>query len=172
MTLAIVVAVVAVSGIALAVGLAWRRSARARASLEAAYEQLPEPLGWARAASAAGVTATPDQIALALDLAVCCLDDSGPWGIVEILTCLEDLRILVRADAEWTDAYGRRVAGLTYPTDGIVVVGADLAALCHELAELLYWRIEGADDWQAREWPGRAGIEAACAAYAERRRAA
>ena len=172
MILNVVVAVVAAAGIALAVGLAWRRSVRARASLEAAYSPLPAPLGWARAARASGVAATPDQIAIALREAINCLYDAGPWSVPETNDNLTGLRILVRAETEWTDAYGRRVAGLTYPTDGIVVVGRDLAALCHELTELLYWRLEGQEEWHGREWPGRAGIEAACAAYVERRRAA
>lgn len=172
MLVAVAVAVVAVAGIALAVGLAWRRSARGRAAREAAYSPLPlpEPCAFARFARAAGVAVTPEEIATRLRLAMDCLDEHWPagWPAAPV----RGIAVVVRSETEWTDAYGRRVAGLAYPAQGIMVVGADLAALCHELVELLYWRLEGGECWHEREWPGRASVEAACAAYAARRMAA
>lgn len=45
---------------------------------------------------------------------------------------LADVRIFVMPENEWTDDWGRRVAGLQ--NDRNIVIGRDFAALCHELA--------------------------------------
>lgn len=45
---------------------------------------------------------------------------------------LADVRIFVMPENEWTDDWGRRVAGLQ--NDVNIVVGRDFAALAHELA--------------------------------------
>jgi len=52
--------------------------------------------------------------------------------VVRARVLLADVRIFVMPENEWTDDWGRRVAGLQ--NDRNIVVGRDFAALCHELA--------------------------------------
>lgn len=174
MTLSILVAVAALAGIAALVGSTWWRSEKARKSFEAAYRPLPPPAlhfgesqpQGVRYAIAEGAQVTPAQLAGALQLARRALTRSGPWGGEDIARRLADLKILVRAEPTWIDAYGRRVAGLARLDQNLVEIGSDLKSFAHEIAEICYWRETGLEDFQAHGWQWQHDVEVACANYA------
>ena len=72
---------------------------------------------------------------------------------------LRGLRVMVRPEVRW--AYGSQtVAGLTFVEDRSLIVGCDLAALCHELAHLVQWDVEGREEYGHETWTLRGVTQA------------
>lgn len=107
----------------------------------------------------AGERTSQDSLERALILAVACL--RGIWADAE--AALAGARIYVKLQDTWIDGVGRRVAGLAL-YDGTLVVGANLEALCHELAHLCERKIDRTEDFDHARWEAR-GIERAIANY-------
>lgn len=85
---------------------------------------------------------------------------SGP----EVTHATSDLKILVQPELKWYRG-GALIAGQCDVETGVVVVGRDLSALCHELGHLCRWRLHRAtDDTHGPAWQA-AGIERAVSAY-------
>ena len=92
-------------------------------------------------------------LASAITHAVDELAEFGVWRRYEIeATILRGVRVCVRPEVRW--GYGTQtVAGLTHVEERTLVVGCDLAALCHELAHLVQFDVEsreGHDAWDVR----------------------
>ncbi len=82
---------------------------------------------------------------------------------------LGDVRIFVMPENEWTDDWGRRVAGLQNERN--IVIGRDYAALCHELShrlEVLMFGPPPVSEAEHTHWAKR-GFNAAVEFYAQKR---
>ena len=75
-----------------------------------------------------------------------------------------ETRLVVHPEPGWCPAEGRCLSGLTWVDLGLIEVGSDLAALAHELAHLLQWRIDRRTDPEHLNWEAL-GINAAVGAY-------
>lgn len=88
----------------------------------------------------------------------------GVWRRYEIeATVLRGVRVCVRSEVRWNDG-GQVVAGLMLKESRTLVVGCDLAALCHELAHLVQWDIERREEFGHETWTVR-GITSAVDAW-------
>lgn len=111
----------------------------------------------AKAAVPPGVAAV--RVASALQQAAFAIAEHGPWKRDDVMRVANSARIAVIAADSWTDRWGRKVGGTTWP-DGTMQVGQDLAAMCHELAHLCEMKLEGPTDDSHSSWTDR-GIWAA-----------
>ena len=104
-------------------------------------------------------------LASAVTHAVDELSAFGVWRRCEIeATVLRGVRVCVRPEVRWLDQGGQMVAGLTIKESRTLVVGTDLAALCHELAHLVQWDIERREEFGHETWTVR-GITSAVDAW-------
>lgn len=87
------------------------------------------------------------------------------WELGALIKAINGVHIIVKAENDWVDGYGRHVGGLQL--DDTVAVGADLSALLHELAHLAELKIDGVVDDQHARWNAR-GISAADEAFRRR----
>lgn len=110
---------------------------------------------------------TPEDVGLALRLALASLDRPGLWDSAQLRAVVSRLDIYVRSTNEWVDGWGRNVAGSQIGRT--LVVGRDLAALCHEVAHLAELVLEGVEDAGHLRWNER-GIRAAETDYHRRLR--
>ena len=101
------------------------------------------------------VTGAVDESLLsrAIEHAADSLAEHGVWRRYEIdAALLRGLHVEVRPVVRW-DNGGQTVAGLCFTDVRLIVVGCDLAALCHELAHLVQFDVEsreGHDAWDVR----------------------
>lgn len=146
-----------------AVGVAIFLTLRKRREQEQAFDELFNPVAGAGVpVRAAG--AVPTDLGTAFNNALAALA-GNPWPLDVLKAHLTGLRIAVRPEASWVDCADRRVAGLAYPGTKTIEVGSDLAALAHEMAEIVYTELTGQEDFQARTWEGREALEQGIARY-------
>jgi hypothetical protein len=114
---------------------------------------------------------TPEEVERALDLAVGALAKHGPWRRPTIERALEGAKILITPANSFIDPWNRKVGGLAGPKG--VIVGRDLAALCHEIAHLLEMAESGPEFYNVEHhgW-GERGVWAATDSYTEALRGA
>ncbi len=126
---------------------------------------------------AQGHETDPEKLRVAFELAVTALatyafpeaHGNGPHVVALAWSLLRDVRIFVMPENEWTDDWGRRVAGLQNERN--IVIGRDYAALCHELAhrlEVLMFGPAPVSDVDHEHWAKR-GFNAAVEFYAQKR---
>lgn len=84
----------------------------------------------------------------------------GAWRRHEVeATVLRGVRVTVRPEVRWE--YGAQtVAGLCIVESRDLIVGTDLAALCHELAHLVQWDVEGREEYGHETWTLRGVTQA------------
>lgn len=75
----------------------------------------------------------------------------GPWQNRSYLEVMQDSFILVHSTENWTDLWGRKVAGLSW-CNGLIEVGSALSGLAHEYAHLLQWRLDKTEDPVHLNW--------------------
>jgi hypothetical protein len=99
--------------------------------------------------------------------AITMLTTLGPWTSAQLESALRGTCVEVHPTDTWIDSWKRNVAGLAWADMEIIEVGANGAALCHELAEILYTVLEPGrpDCWHSRDWWGRSKVETAVAQY-------
>jgi hypothetical protein len=164
----ILVAVLAVGTLALVLTVAWYDAKRARDAAEAQFLTLPaSPINGLTYKIDPGCGATPDLLLVCLHRAWACLVELGPWGRLELQGALAGLQVLVRHEGSWVDTWGRKVAGYAVLPQHQIVVGCDLAALAHELAEVAYASLEHREGFHAdgQDWPGRQSLDRAIERY-------
>ena len=103
----------------------------------------------------------PAQLDSAITLAIAKLRPVWPTTVTTLIAV--NTKFIVNVVPEWTDIWGRRVAGESL--GDTVTVGSDLAALCHELAHRCEWELDKKTDDSHASWGSR-GIFAAVDAYA------
>lgn len=84
------------------------------------------------------------------------------WGS-NVVKVFDDVHVYVRDSESWKDLWGRTVAGLD-PTGHVIVVGASLAALCHEMAHQAEEKLDRVVDSEHAGW-GPKGITTAIDAF-------
>ena len=106
-------------------------------------------------------------------LATYCFPEASAGNRTEVADLaaflLRDVRIFVMPENEWTDDWGRRVAGLQNERN--IVIGRDYAALCHELShrlEVLMFGPPPVSEAEHTHWAKR-GFNAAVEFYAQKR---
>lgn len=97
-----------------------------------------------------------------LGLAVGALKEQGIWPEFKVDQVVRGLRIIVNPVSSWVDGAGRNVGGQQYFYDVAVDVG--LTSLCHELAHVCEFAIDGKVDELHANWPTR-GIATADEKY-------
>lgn len=102
-------------------------------------------------------SAEVQQVDLALAKALDSLQEFGPWPTSK-KEALAALRIIVAPTGTWKDSAGQTVGGQAYYT--IIQVDQGLTSLCHEVAHVLEFAIDGAVDASHSRWEAR-GIHAA-----------
>lgn len=93
-----------------------------------------------------------------LQYAVSSLVRFGPWPAATLFPALADLRIIVNTTVSWIDFTGRQVGGQAYYST--IAVDLGLTSLCHEIAHVLEFRLDGKTDDLHQNWERR-GITAA-----------
>lgn len=153
---------VAVTGAILWVLKSKRDSA---ARYNAGFSKLPG-VPWARWKTSTGAFVTSAELSRLSSL---CILARGllrsAWTDQQLDAALKQIYIVVRPETVWIDVWGRKVGGIAYPLSGSVEIGCDFAALCHELAEIVFQYAMGSEDWQASEWPGKEAVARACADF-------
>lgn len=105
-----------------------------------------------------------DFLRAAIDNAQGCLTSFTNWTPAQVVDATHNVRVLVNPAKQWRRG-GELIAGQCNVETGVMEVGADLSALCHELGHLCQWRIDGVrDDAHGTRWQAR-GIERAISAY-------
>lgn len=100
-------------------------------------------------------------LASAITRAVDELVAHGAWRRHEVeATVLRGIRVTVRPEVRWQDAHGQWVAGLCIVESRDLIVGTDFAALCHELAHLVQWDVEGREEYGHETWTLRGVTQA------------
>lgn len=84
------------------------------------------------------------------------------WTVPMLFPLAEGLHIEVKPTPDWVDFSGQSVAGLQ--AEEWLVVGSDLAALCHEFIHWTEWALEKRTDYAHEGWAD-AGILAAIDEY-------
>jgi hypothetical protein len=84
------------------------------------------------------------------------------WTAANLALVGHAVQLYIMEKATWTDGWGRPVAGLQ--SNHVLVVGSDLAALCHELAHLCEKIVDQTEDAEHASWQD-SGIFAAINAY-------
>lgn len=108
-----------------------------------------------------------DFLRAAIDNAQGCLTSFTNWTPAQVVEAAHDMKVLVNPARQWRRG-GLLIAGQCDVETGVMEVGADLSALCHELGHLCLWRIDGVrDDGHGARWQAR-GIERAVSAYESR----
>lgn len=102
-----------------------------------------------------------DRLVAALAKAKVCL--CSVWDAARVQAALADVKIRVEPEPAWFVG-GSKVAGVADPDAGVVTVGRDLSALCHELAHVAQWRIDRRREDAHVGWVAN-GIEAATGVY-------
>lgn len=104
-----------------------------------------------------------DLLRAAIDKAQGCLCLTE-WTAAQIVDATHNVKVLVNPAKQWRRG-GELIAGQCDVETGVMEVGADLSALCHEMAHLCLWRIDGVrDDGHGAKWQAR-GVERAISAY-------
>lgn len=88
-----------------------------------------------------------------LRLAVWALKEQGIWPEGKVNQVVLGLRIIVNPVSSWVDSAGRNVGGQQYFYDVAVDIG--LTSLCHELAHVCEFAIDGKVDELHSNWPAR-----------------
>jgi hypothetical protein len=128
-----------------------------------AWSQIGGELG-AEAAAKGEHSIDLAAIASASDRALDAIAGAGVWPRASLVRVLAGVRILVREERTWTNrATGHEVAGVAFLDLRTVEIGSDLAALCHEYAELAYAALEKhpAACFHCTDWDGRSKIQTA-----------
>lgn len=102
-----------------------------------------------------------DRLVAAIAKAKVCL--CAVWDAARVQAALADVKIRVELEPAWYVG-GSKVAGVADPQAGVVTVGRDLSALCHEFAHVAQWRIDRRREDGHVGWVAN-GIEAATGAY-------
>ncbi len=113
---------------------------------------------WQPLYTTGAVCQVPDSVPLAvveqrLQLAVAMLKKWGPWLPERVDIVVRGLRIIVNPVSSWVDSAGRNVGGQQYFYDIAVDVG--LTSLCHELAHVCEFAIDGKVDELHTNWAAR-----------------
>lgn len=87
------------------------------------------------------------------------------WSHADFQKSFERMCVYVKKDNAWVDAQGEKVVGQD-PSGRVVVVGADYAALLHEMAHQVEEKIDKVVDYTHEHWVTK-GIRAAEAEYLE-----
>ncbi len=104
-----------------------------------------------------------DLLRAAIDNAQGCLCLTE-WTAAQIVDATHSLKVLVNPAKQWRRG-GELIAGQCDVETGVMEVGVDLSAICHEMAHLCLWRIDGVrDDGHGAKWQAR-GVERAISAY-------
>jgi len=99
------------------------------------------------------------KLVLALQKAEALLQKHTKWTAVQLKTSFEKICVYVKKDNAWVDYWGRKVAGED-PSGKPVVIGADFAALLHEMAHQAEEKVDKAIDEGHVHWVEK-GIRAA-----------
>jgi hypothetical protein len=115
-----------------------------------------------------GVQVDTDRLRRAFMYAGNALATSGPWGVVVTLKALNKTKIYVKETDAWVSVWDptRKVGGQTFTELGCVVIGPAMGALCHELAHLIEWRVNGKLDDDAPDAWKTNGVQKALDVYA------
>lgn len=127
-------------------------------SLRIVYLPLPGG-GWYSAPS----DVTAHDVQAHLDMAVQCLIERTHWTAAQFAVVCPRVRVLVRKEVQWKRlGDGLLIAGCQ--EGNTLVVGKDMAALCHELGHLMEQTIDMVVDEEHVTWLEK-GIVAAQDAY-------
>lgn len=74
------------------------------------------------------------------------------WPNSLIVQALSNLKVQVMVTDSFVSAEGQKVAGLSHLDIGMVTVGHNLEALCHELIHMLEDRLEGSVTYDHASW--------------------
>lgn len=108
------------------------------------FKPLP---GWPMASCAAPDGVPLGRVSDAIGMSIVLLKEFRGWDVREVA---ERCNYIVMQADEWTDRFGRKVAGTAMP--GCVQVGRNLAAMCHELAHAYELAKDGRTDESHEAW--------------------
>lgn len=125
------------------------------------YRPLPDGFGSYYVEPMDGTEVTAERLSDALHMAAQCL--SLVWPAAKVAEIASGCAVWVMAaEAQWTDSYGRTIAGQHIRRQ--LFVARNLSALCHELAHVVELELNSLVDMNHEGWAAK-GIHAAIVQY-------